>query len=840
MLLRTEARRSSFRITRITRIAGIGVAAILLILIVCAAGIWLFLRASLPQLDGTRAEAGLSEPVTISRDAQGVVTIRGATRADVAFATGFAQAQDRFFQMDLLRRVAAGELAALIGGDALAIDEQNRLNRFRSRAEIAVAALPADERALLGRYTAGVNAGLASLSARPFEYAMLRAAPQPWRPADTLLVVYAMYLDLQAGEVPHILARAALRDAMPPDLFAFLTPSGSRWDAPLDGQPTVAGPPVIPATRPDWLDDKSPTATTAHAEAFIPPSAAIGSNNWAVDAAHGVGGRALVANDMHLGLRLPNIWYRLTLYFPDETDPTRGRTRRLSGVSLPGTPLVVAGSNGDVAWGFTNSYGHFIDLVEIERDPADPLRYRGPGGEWERADEHVETIAVKGAPSVQLPVRETRWGPMLEVDADKGSTTRGHAARTYAVRWAAYLPGAVNVNLIRMEQARDVRQALAAGQESGIPTQNLVVADRGGHIAWTLAGPLPDAMFDSQGLPVPAGATSAASRFERLPAANTPHVIDPPQGRLWTANNTQLGDVHEQHKIGDSGADMGARATQIRDDLFARERFDERDLLAIQLDDRALWVRYWRELALDTLDEDALRDHPQRAAFKRIVSAWNGRADSDAAGYTLVRDFYQSFYEAWFGPLDARMQQRWPKSSQAKGVMPWLSSPTAGRASSRLEPVMEALAQQHAWVPSRDTNWRAFVLDRIDATIARNVRHHATLDDASWGERNRLALYHPFARLLPESVRGWLGAPADPMPGDIDMPRVQHPSFGASERFAVSPGHEEDGILEMPGGASGHPLSPYFLAGHRAWERGEPSPFLPGPDVHRLTLTPLR
>jgi penicillin G amidase len=539
---------------------------------------------------------------------------------------------------------------------------------------------------------------------------------------------------------------------------------------------------------------------------------------------------------MHLGLRLPNIWYRLTLYFPDET----GHTRRLSGVNLPGTPLVVAGSNGDVAWGFTNSYGHFIDLVELERDPADPLRYRGPSGAWERADEHLETIAVKGAAAVQLPVRETRWGPMLEIDAGNGSKGHDAAVRTYAVRWAAYLPDAVNVNLIRMEQARDVTQALAAGQTSGIPTQNLVVADRHGHIGWTLAGPLPDPMLDSHGLPVPASEAAAALKFERLPAASYPRVIDPPQGRLWTANNTQLGNAEEQRKIGDSGADMGARATQIRDDLFARARFDERDLLAIQLDDRALWVRYWRQLALDTLDEDALRDHPQRAAFKRIVSAWNGRADADAAGYTLVRDFYESFYEAWFGPLDARMQQRWPHSSSAKSAMPWLAAPTAGRASSRLEPLMEALAQQHAWVPSRDANWRAFVLDRIDATIARNLRHRTALDDARWGERNRLALYHPFARLLPSSLRGWLSAPADPMPGDIDMPRVQHPSFGASERFAVSPGHEEDGILEMPGGASGHPLSPYFLSGHPAWVRGEPSAFLPGPDAHRLTLTPLR
>jgi penicillin amidase len=825
---RAETRRIP-RLARLVRIA-LACALVFAAVLVCGAlGSWLFLRSSLPELDGTRTEAGLAAPVTVSRDASGTVTIEGRTRADVAFATGFAHAQDRFFQMDVLRRVAAGELAALVGGDALALDEQNRLNRFRARAEAALARQPADERALLQRYADGVNAGLAALRARPFEYAVLRSAPQPWRPADTLLVVDAMYLDLQAGEIPQILARAALRDAVPPDLFAFLTPAGSRWDAPLDGVPTVSGPPVIPATRPDWLDDLVPPAPATHADAFMPDAAAIGSNNWAVDAAHGVGGRARVANDMHLGLRLPNIWYRLTLRFPD---PSSSEMRRVSGVSLPGTPLVIAGSNGDVAWGFTNSYGHFIDLVELELDPADPLRYRGPDGAWERADEHVETIAVRGGASVDLAVRDTRWGPMLEVGA-------GSRARTYAVRWSAYLPDAVDPGLMQMERARNVRQALAAGQASGVPTQNLVVADRDGHIGWSLAGPLPATPIAANGLPVSAAAASAAP-FERLAAARYPILVDPPLGRLWTANSLQMGNEAARRAIGDSGADMGARATQIRDDLLARERFDERDLLAIQLDDRALWSRYWRTLALDTLDDAALRDHPQRAAFRRIVDGWNGRADSDAAGYTLVRDFYQSFYDAWFGPLDARMAKREASGATRPAMQPWLAEPTVGRASSRLEPQMEALAQAHAWVPERDANWRAFVLERIDAVIARELRSHPSLDDARWGERNRLALAHPFARLLPQALRGWLSAPADEMPGDIDMPRVQRPSFGASERFVVAPGHEEDGVLEMPGGASGHPLSSYFLAGDTAWVRGEPSAFLPGPERHRLTLAPAR
>ncbi len=153
---------------------------------------------------------------------------------------------------------------------------------------------------------------------------------------------------------------------------------------------------------------------------------------------------------------------------------------------------------------------------------------------------------------------------------------------------------------------------------------------------------------------------------------------------------------------------------------------------------------------------------------------------------------------------------------------------------------METLAQNHAWLPARTATWQAFMLERIDAAIARNRQNGASLEDARWGMRNRLADAHPFARLLPAPLRAWLSAPAQPMPGDINMPRVQGHDFGASERFVVAPGHEEDGILEMPGGASGNPLSPFFLAGHEAWVRGEPSAFLPGPDAYRLTLTPAR
>jgi penicillin amidase len=306
-----------------------------------------------------------------------------------------------------------------------------------------------------------------------------------------------------------------------------------------------------------------------------------------------------------------------------------------------------------------------------------------------------------------------------------------------------------------------------------------------------------------------------------LAPANYPARLDPPLGRLWSANNRQLSGP-EQDEIGGKDADMGARASQIRDDLLMSDQFDERSLLAIQLDDRALWLDFWRRLLLDTLDDAALAGHPERAEMRRLVTQWSGRADADAVGYTLVRSFYRAIYDAWFGGLDGELRRLDP------GISYRAATP-------RVEAVMEALAEQHAWVPSGLHDWRQFLLDRIDAAIAADTKDSARLRDARWGAINRAAIAHPFVQFMPWLAR-WLAAPPDLLPGDVNMPRVQGPAFGASERMVVAPGHEETGVLQMPGGQSGHPLSPFFLAGHEAWVRGEPSPFLPGPAIHHLVF----
>ncbi|QGZ58694.1 penicillin acylase family protein [Paraburkholderia acidiphila] len=801
--------------------------AIVIVLAAVVLAGWLTLRGSLPQLDGTHA-APLSAPVTIGRDALGVPTVQGSTRGDVAYASGFLHAQDRFFQMDLLRRVAAGEMAALIGPAALPLDRRDRPLRFREHAQAALAALSADQRQLIERYTAGVNDGLRSLRARPFEYWLLRTQPVAWRPEDTVLAVYAMYFDLQYDQVRRVLARAALRERVPADLLAFLLPETSHWDAPLDGLRALPQPPAaLPAAPPSWLPatqsaaDLEPDATSllSGVPGFVGGERAvdsmIGSNGFAVDGAHGAHGGALLASDMHLGLSLPNVWYRISIVYPAPD----GGERRITGVSLPGTPSVVAGSNGHIAWGFTNSYARFVDLVELQRDPADPLRYRVPGGAWERARLIHERLDVNGGASVDLPLVQTRWGPQLVAGE--------HA---YALHWVAQDPQATNMNFMLLEGATNVADALRAAQTFGMPTQNFMVADAQGHIGWTLAGPLPrfaDADGDAAAFasfPY-RSETYAGWQGYRLPEAY-PVRVDPPAGRIWTANNRTL-PLEDVARIGDAGTDLGARATQIRNDLFALPHASERDLLAVQTDDRAFWIEYWRRIALDALDARALDGHPNRAEFQRLVQTWDGRADVDAAGYRLVRAFYDSLYEAWFGVLDKQMA----------AIAPDLSYRAAN---SRYEATLETLADNHAWIPSRFADWRAFMLDRIDHTIA-SLPKGTKLEEARWGERNRAAIAHPFARMVPTWlpwVRDWLSAPHDPLPGDYNMPRVQSPAFGASERFAVSPGREQDGLFEMPGGQSGNPMSPYFLAGHETWVHGGAAPFLPGTAVHTLKLVP--
>jgi penicillin amidase len=789
-------------------------AVVLLLLVVLAA--WLYLRGSLAQLEGTRQVPGLETTATVARDEHGVPVISGGSRLDVAYATGFVHAQERYFQMDLLRRVAAGELSELFGARAVPLDKSHRLHRFRARADLALQALPAADRALLQRYTDGVNAGLGALSARPFEYALIGMAPRAWSASDSLLAIWAMYFDLQGSQQPRELARGWFKDHTTEEQRAFLAPESTQWDAPLDAQAIAAVDTAIPALPPAWwgkprVAGKPADAPKVAAAEFLNT---VGSNNWAVAGSRSDTGAAIISDDMHLGINLPAIWYRAALQFPDG----KGGQRRVVGVMLPGTPVVVVGSNGHVAWGFTNSYGDYLDLIALDTDPAKPGQVRTQAG-WETPVLHEETILVKGAPAEKLAVRETSLGPISE--------TRG---RSHAVHWVAHTPAAVNVNAQKLEWADTLDQALAIAPTLGIPAQNFVGGDDKGNIGWTIAGPLPRraAVGATAGLAAtyPITADDQPGVWQGwLTPAEYPKVVNPANGQLATANSRQLAGAGAE-LIGDGGYDLGARTHQVRDDLTALgAKTDVKKVYAITLDDRAVFLSAWRERAIAALDAKAVQGDARRGeALALLKNSWSGRASVDSVGYTITRAYMYALYDLLFGAANEQMVDVDPKANMAAVTSRW-------------PVVMARLLDQQpaAWLPAQYASWQELELAALDRVIVDLAKDGKPLAAATWGKRNTAASAHPFASVVP--VLGqYLKVAPDMLPGDQHMPRVAGPTFGQSERLTVSPGKEEQGVFNMPGGQSGHPLSPYFLDGRDDWVSGRASPLLPGPARHTLTF----
>jgi len=881
--------------------------AVLAVIVVLALAAWWLLRGSLPALDGEVALAGLASPVTIQRDALGVVTIDAANETDALRALGYVHAQERYFEMDLLRRTSAGELSGLFGAIALDLDKRHRTHRMRARVSAHLDTIAGDKLPQLQAYADGVNAGLAALRARPWPYLLLRQQPQPWLPADTTLAGYAMYFDLQDAGNTRELALWKLQPHLPEALFALLTHPGSSWDAPLFGeavgdarlpsadevdlrtlpapeqsdvedtgaialspaarergigwspaarvQGVALTPPSAPRTVPlspavrergiGW----SPAAnvqgvalTPPSAPRMVPLSPAMrergigwspaatdsfpGSNNFAVSGALTADGRAIVADDMHLGLRAPNLWFRARLRWPDAAAP--GGKVDVQGVTLPGLPAVIVGSNGHVAWGYTNSYGDYLDwALETPCAGARPV-VEDAANPCVAVETHVEHILVAGAEPVPFEIRETRWGPILHELAD---------GKVLSLRWTAQMPGSVNLGLMDFARVADLDAALALADRTAVPTQNLVIGDSGGSVAWRLLGPLPErsggcptrdlvanasapAPDQGSGLP-PQAPPAQPCRPWRIDTSASPILRSPDATRLWTANSRVVSG-EDLARIGDGGYDLGARQRQIRDGLRAKDRFTERDLLAIQLDDRAILMTRWWELLRSLGTDDA---SPALRDLAGAASDWRGRASADSASYRIVRAWRQAVHarllDGLMAPARATMGEEF--------AAPWLQ---------QFEGVAWPLLQQRPahLLPRRFASWDALLEDAAKE-VRDELAAQGPLRERTWGELNTAAICHPLAAAIPLG-RHLLCMPADPLPGDSMMPRVQGPAFGASERMVVSPGREADGFMHMPGGQSGHPLSPFWGAGHDDWVHGRPTPFLPGPAVHSLTLRP--
>ncbi len=764
------------------------------------------LRASLPMLDGELKIAGLSADVVIERDGKGIPTIRAANRLDLARATGFIHAQERFFQMDLMRRQAAGELAALIGEAAVDLDRTNRIHRFRARAAAASERLTGRHRAIIEAYTDGINAGLEALGAPPPEYLALRAAPAPWREEDGMLVLMSMYLLLQGGSGWRESYLGLMSDLLPPELFDFLTPGGTEWDAPLVGGPL----PEAPMPSPSSVDLRTEEPVRAGSYGAIPEANLAGSNSWAVAGLRTASGEAIIANDIHLPLSMPNIWYRAFFEWTDENGQMR-----TGGITLPGAPALISGSNGRLAWGYTTSLGDSSDLVVLETDPENGDSYLTPEG-YRPFERHLETIEVTGGEDVELEVRSTIWGPVIDSD---------HRGRERALRWVAHDPEAADMDLLELESAESIEEAIAIAQRCGIPMQNIVFADDGGRIGWTIMGMLPRRVGHDGRLP--SSWADGSRRWQGwLEPAEYPVVVDPESGLIWTANNRVV-DGPWLERVGDGGYDLGARAGQIRDDLSSLEDATVEDMLAVQLDDRALFLARWRVLLLGCLTPQVVAGDQRRQSLKELVERnWTGRASVDSAAYRMVRAFRlfvaERVFDAILAPwIEEELRSRYLRVAQWEGPLWRLVSE---RPVHLLDPRLES--------------WDEQLLDAVDALFEYfTIERGSDLAERTWGKRNTVRLAHPLSRAVPQLSR-WLEIEPMALPGDSNMPRVQSPSFGASDRMIVSPGSEEEGILHMPGGQSGHFLSPFYRKGHEDWVKGRPASFLPGLPAHTLTLLP--
>ncbi|MFN3591135.1 MAG: penicillin acylase family protein, partial [Thermaurantiacus sp.] len=521
-------------------------------------------------------------------------------------------------------------------------------------------------------------------------------------------------------------------------------------------------------------------------------------------------GAALVANDMHLGTRLPNTWYRARLIVRP-ADGSAEPALDIVGATLPGTPMMVVGSNGRVAWGFTNSYIDTADAVIVERAGSDDLYQTPTGPQPYRL--HREQICGRFRCET-LEVRETIWGPVIGEDP---------LGRTIAMRWTAHEPEAVRLApALALERAGSVVEAVELAQRSAIPQQNFVVGDRDGAIAWTIMGQVPD-RFGFDGRDPTSFADGTRGWRGTLAAEAVPVVKTPEDGRIWTANTRVLGG-EVAALLGNGGWDHGGRAGRIRDLLRAQERFAPQDFLAIQLDDRSTVHDWWRERLLEEL-----RARPRERAFADMIAPveqWDGRTLPDSVGARLVTRFREivrnRVYAGFMGGSPDGPFRRTYAPSQSEGPLRRLLEARPG-----------------ALVPEGYESWERLIDDAL-GELAGEVRSSAggRIERFTWGQVNRPGVGHPLAQFVP-LLRFWTDPENVAVPGGRAAVRAQAPGFGASQRMAVSPGHEAEGLFHMPGGQAGNPLSPYYLAGHADWVEGRPTPLLPGPARWTLRLRPV-
>jgi penicillin amidase len=607
---------------------------VLLLVLVLACAAWLYTCRVLPQTEGSMTLAGPKAAIRIERDAQGVPTIKAASMDDAMFGLGFVHAQDRLWQLETHRRIGSGRLAEAFGPAALDTDKFLRALGVKRAAAVQWARTAPEARQVVLAYTAGINAFLhEAMRARPPEFVVLGLTPEPWTPEDTMAWAIMMAWDL-GGNWTTEMRRMRLALRMPVARIDQLIP-------PYPGDKPLISTDYAALYRSLKVDGRlGQQALAAAPESGLE---GIGSNNWVVHGSHTVSGKPLLANDPHLKLSAPALWYFARIEAPGW---------KVAGATLPGLPGVILGQNEHIAWGFTNTGPDVQDLYIERIKPDDPTQYQTPDG-WAKFETVQEVIKVKGQADVHMTVRATRHGPVISDAGKVAEGLTGPASRpsyALAMRWTALDPDPGTLQAaIGFDKARSVAEFVAASAGYTAPMQNMVVADRDGHIGMVSAGrvPLRKRSNDLKGQ-VPSPGWDARYDWDGyLDAGQTPREMDPPRGWIASANQ-RIHPLDYPHYITNEWA-LPYRMQRISQLLAAKPQHSMDSMRGMQGDVVSLATR-----RLLPFLQRAKSPHALAAAAHDELNGFDGTMAADKAAplifWAWVRHLSQDLFADELGP----------------------------------------------------------------------------------------------------------------------------------------------------------------------------------------------
>lgn len=777
-----KAPRRWVRILRRTLISIVGIALVL----VGGSAVWLYWRAhaSLPQLEGTVHVPGLAARVEVLRDAQGVPHLRAQSLDDLLFAQGYVTAQDRLWQMDLSRRLAEGELSEIFGERTLTFDIENRTLGFRQVCERAVEELDPDSRKMLSAYARGVNAFISTHTSRlPDEFFLLRYQPHLWREIDSFAVALNMAKVLNTTW-PDELMQERIRHKLSPELSADLFPDHSALDHPVAEALAGAQSPAPPRANSLFPTELEPTVA-ALTDTGESPLASLGSNNWVLNGKHTQSGKPLLANDPHLGHGIPSVWYMVHLKTP---------ALDVSGVSLPGLPLVIIGHNERIAWGMTNTGPDVQDLYVESFNFRDPHKYLH-NEDWVQAEEREEVIRVRDKRDYHFTIKTTRHGPIISHDGD----------RDLALRWTQLEPHALRFPFLRIDQAQNWQEFTEALREFAGPTQNFVYADVDGNIGYYAAGWIPIRKQGDGTVPTP-GSIDDNDWTGYIPFEDLPHAYNPSSGIIATANGRIVPDGYPYFIT--SKWEAPYRTARIFQLFEAPTTFTVSDMLRVQNDIHTLEDEW---LAKQLLAAGA-RHQPEGADAQyalRLLEHWDGEAHRDSAQTLVCEVTRRALLERILKPKlgDDLSGYRWPMSTTfLENVLsnPWTR-----------------------WLPPGDTDFDVTLVKSLEEGVRRIPELVTSQDRAAWqwGKTIPLTFRHPLSGGLPLLGR-LLDVGPFPQAGTGTTVKQTTSAVGPSMRMVVDFSSLDNSVQNITLGESGQVLSPHYRDQFDAWYNGRSFPML--------------